>query len=235
MGIVGIDVSYTILVFTVERLSAGYVSVLILFSPMLTYAIALLLKMEQMVTIRTIGIAIGLAGAGVLVIPEGSLPSRDLLPVALLAFIIPAAYAVSNVFAEFARPPDTDYVVLAMGTMFAAALGSLVAGLIDNSFYPAWQSFGHVETVLVLFALATAVAFLLFYAIIIMAGAVFLGQGGYLVTLFGVFWGILFFSERPSIWLLLAVVLIAAGVALVNFGKPKPTAGADDGGRSALS
>ncbi len=235
MGIVGIDVSYTILVFTVERLSAGYVSVLILFSPMLTYAIALLLKMEQMVTIRAIGIAIGLAGAGVLVIPEGSLPSRDLLPVALFAFIIPAAYAVSNVFAEFARPPDTDYVVLAMGTMFAAALGSLVAGLIDNSFYPAWQSFGHVETVLALFALATAVAFLLFYAIIIMAGAVFLGQGGYLVTLFGVSWGILFFGERPSIWLLLAVVLVAAGVALVNFGKPKPAPGADDGARSALS
>ena len=235
MGIVGIDVSYSMLVFTVERLSAGYASVLILFSPMLTYVIALFFRMERVVMIRAVGIAIGLVGAGVLVFPEGSLPSRDLLPFALLAFIIPLGYAMSNIIAELARPADSDNVALAMGTMFAAALGALVAGLIDNSVYPAWQSFGHVETVLAFFALTTAVAFLTFYAVITMAGAVYLGQAGYLVTLFGVGWGVLFFGEEPSAWLLLAVVLVAAGVALVNFGKPKPLAQADDDSRSPAS
>lgn len=230
MGIVGIDVSYVTLVFTVERLSASYVSVLVLFSPMLTYAIALALRMEPMVRIRAVGIAVGLVGAGVLVIPEGSLPAPDLLPLALLAFLTPLGYASANVFAEFARPPNTDNVALAMGTMFAAALGALVGGLIDGSFYPAWESFGQIETVLSFFALSTAVAFLLFYAIIIMAGAVYLGQVGYLVTLFGVFWGILFFGEEPSAWLWLAVVLVAVGVALVNMGKPKPASTPRDAG-----
>ncbi len=233
MGVVGIDVSYVTLVFTVERLSASYVSVLVLFSPMLTYAIALALRMERFVAIRAAGIIVGLVGAGVLVIPQGSLPAPDLLPIALLAFITPLGYAAANVFAEFARPADTDNVALAMGTMFAAAFGALIGGLVDGSFYPAWQSFGHIETVLTLFALATAVAFLLFYAIIIMAGAVYLGQVGYLVTLFGVLWGILFFSEQPSAWLWVAVVLVAAGVALVNFGKPKPVAGPGDTPRPA--
>ena len=55
-----------------------------------------------------------------------------------------------------------------------------------------------------------------------MAGAVYLGQVGYLVTLFGVLWGVLFFGETPSAWLWVAVVLVATGVALVNLGKPKP-------------
>jgi drug/metabolite transporter (DMT)-like permease len=232
MGVVGIDVSYVTLVFTVERLSASYVSVLVLFSPMLTYVIALALRMEPVVRIRAVGIVVGLVGAGVLVIPEGSLPAPDLLPLALLAFLTPLGYASANVFAEFARPPNTDNVALAMGTMFAAALGALVAGLIGNSFYPAWESFGHIETVLSFFALSTAVAFLIFYAIIIMAGAVYLGQVGYLVTLFGVFWGILFFGEQPSAWLWVAVVLVAVGVALVNMGKPKPTPNTKDAARS---
>lgn len=230
MGIVGIDVSYVTLVFTAERLSASYASVLILFSPMLTYSIALILRMERVVALRAVGIAVGLAGASVLVLPEGSLPSRDLLPVALLGFITPLGYAAANVYAEIARPPDTDNVVLAMGTMFAAALGTLVAGLIDNSFYPAWQSFGRVEIMLGFFALANAAAFLAFYTIIIMAGAVFVGQGGYLVTLFGVCWGILFLGEQPSAWLWLAALLVAVGVALVNFGRPKRTKNADGGG-----
>jgi drug/metabolite transporter (DMT)-like permease len=229
MGVVGIDVSYVTLVFTVEKLSAGYVSVLILFSPMLTYAMALVLRMEPMVAIRAVGIVVGLAGAAVLVLPAGSLPSRDLLPLALLAFITPLGYAAANIFAEIARPPDTDNVALAMGTMFAAAIGALSGALIDNSFYPAWQNFGQAETVLALFALATSVAFLIFYAIIKMAGAVYLGQVGYLATLFGVSWGILFFAETPSAWLWLAALLVAAGVALVNLGKPKPATRADDG------
>ncbi len=229
MGVVGIDVSYVTLVFTVEQLSAGYVSVLILFSPMLTYTIALFLRMEPLVTIRAVGIVVGLAGAGVLVIPEGSLPSRDLLPLALLAFITPLGYAAANVFADIARPPNTDNVALAMGTMFAAASGALVGSLIDNSFYPAWQNFGHAEMVLAGFALATSIAFLIFYAIIKMAGAVYLGQVGYLATLFGVAWGILFFAEKPSAWLWLAALLVAGGVALVNLGKPKPVTNKGDG------
>lgn len=220
MGLVGIDVAYVTLVFAVERLSASFVSVLVLFSPMLTYAIALALRMEPVVKIRAAGIAIGLIGAGVLVVPEGSLPAPDLLPVALIAFITPLGYAAANVFAEYARPADADNVALAMGTMFAAAIGALIGGLVDNSLYPAWQSFGRTQIVLTLFAVSTAAAFLIFYAIIAMAGAVYLGQVGYLVTLFGVFWGIILFGEEPSAWLWLAVLLVACGVALVNLGKP---------------
>lgn len=227
MGLVGIDVAYVTLVFAVDRLSASFVSVLVLFSPMLTYAVALAMRMEGFVAVRAAGIAIGLVGAGVLVVPEGSLPSPDLLPIALIAFITPLAYAVANVFAEYARPQGADNVALAMGTMFAAALGALIGALIEGDFYPAWQDFGDIEVVLAFFGLSTAAAFLLFYAIIVLAGAVYLGQVGYLVTLFGVGWGILLFDESPSAWLWVAVVLVAVGVALVNMGKPKPAPGSD--------
>ena len=218
MGVVGIDVSYITLVYTAEKLSAGYVSILILFSPMLTYTLALLLRMEPLIRVRALGIAVGLAGAAILVLPEGSIPSEELRPIAMLAFITPLGYAAGNVFADIARPKDSDNVALAMGTMFAAAFGALIGCLIDNSFHQVWLDFGHIDILLILFIFSTSIAFIIFYSIIKMAGAVYLGQVGYLVTVFGVCWGILFFSEKPSVWLWLAAFLIAGGVALVNFG-----------------
>ena len=213
MGVVGIDVSYITLVYTAEKLSAGYVSILILFSPL-----ALLLRMEPLIRVRALGIAVGLAGAAILVLPEGSIPSEELRPIAMLAFITPLGYAAGNVFADIARPKDSDNVALAMGTMFAAAFGALIGCLIDNSFHQVWLDFGHIDILLILFIFSTSIAFIIFYSIIKMAGAVYLGQVGYLVTVFGVCWGILFFSEKPSVWLWLAAFLIAGGVALVNFG-----------------
>lgn len=219
IGVIGIDVAYVNLVFVVHHLSAGYVSVLILFSPMLTYLIALAVRIEKYVALRALGVLVGFCGAGFLVIPEGSLPSPEALPYALMAFITPAAYAAANVFAETGRPAGADNTYLAMGTMFAAAIATLIFSLAQDSLHPAWEQAGVAELLLFGYAAATAVAFLLFYTIIVLSGAVFLGQVGYLVTFFGVAWGALFFGETHSHWVWGAAILVFAGVALVNVGK----------------
>ena len=92
-------------------------------------------------------------------------------------------------------------------------------GLLDGTFHPIWVELGQRELILVGYAVATGLAFLLFYKIVSSAGAVYLGQVGYLVTLFGVGWGVLFFDESTTIWLWAAVVVVGFGVALVNLGK----------------
>lgn len=221
IGVVGIDVAYIMLVFSVQHLTVGYVSVLVLFSPLLTYVIAILLRIEGLNLLRGIGILVGFAGAGVLVFPQGSLPSPELLPIALLAFIVPAGYAMANVYAQWGRPDTGDNVAMAAGTMFAAAVGALIFALFDGSFHPVWVDFAQRETILFGFSLATAVAFLVFYLIIALAGAVYLGQVGYIVTLTGVGWGVLFFGESTTVLLWVAVAIVGVGVGLVNLGKPK--------------
>jgi drug/metabolite transporter (DMT)-like permease len=223
IGLAGIDVAYMMLVFVVGHVSVGYVSVLILLSPVLTYVFAILMRIERINAMRALGILLGFAGAGVLVFPQGSLPSPELLGIALLAFIVPTGYAAANVYAEWGRPASADNVALAAGTMFAAAIGALVFALWDGSFHPIWQDPAARELTLVGYGLATAVAFLLFYLIIAAAGAVYLGQVGYIVTLTGVGWGVLFFGETTTVWLWVAVAIVAVGVGLVNLGKPKPT------------
>ncbi len=222
IGMVGIDLAYIMLVFSVHHLTVGYVSVLVLFSPLLTYVFAILLRIERINLLRGLGILVGFAGAGVLVIPEGSLPSSDLLGVALLAFIVPAGYATANIYAEWGRPENVDNVALAAGTMYAAAGGALIVSLFGGSFHPVWVDFAHREFILFGFALATAVAFLMFYLIVALAGAVYLGQVGYIVTLAGVGWGVLFFDESVPVMLWVAIAIVALGVGLVNLGKKSP-------------
>ncbi len=221
IGLMGIDVAYMTLVFVVGHVPAGYASVVILLSPVLTYLIAVMVRLETVNPMRAIGIMIGFAGAGLLVFPQGSLPSPELLPIALLAFLTPVGYAVANVYSEWGRPEGADNIALATATMFAAAIGAAVVGAVDGTFHPIWAETGQRELILFAYAAATGIAFLLFYKIVSSAGAVYLGQVGYLVTLFGVGWGILFFDESTTIWLWAAVVVVGIGVALVNLGKAK--------------
>ena len=135
---------------------------------------------------------------------------------------MPAGYATANIYAEWGRPQNVDNVALAAGPMFAAAGGALAVSLIDGSFHPVWEDFAHREMILFGFALATAIAFLMFYLIVALAGAVYLGQVGYIVTLAGVGWGVLFFGESVPVMLWVAIAIVGVGVGLVNLGKKTP-------------
>ncbi len=96
---------------------------------------------------------------------------------------------------------------------------SLVMSLSTGTFHEIWVDFDIADWVIVGYGVVTVATFVLFYTIVTMAGAVYLAQVGYIVTLTGVGWGSWFFGERPSIWLWASVVLVFAGVALVNFSR----------------
>lgn len=222
IGCVCIDIAYMTIVVIVRHIPIGLLSVITMLSPLLTYLFAILIRLERLHPMRAAGILLGLAGVAILVLPRGSLPSEDALGWVLLALIVPTAFASGNIVAELGRPKQADSVALAAGTMIAAATGAGIAALVHDSFHPLWADPGRAEALLAGFAAMTAVAFLVFQAIVVLAGAVYLGQVGYLVTLAGIGWGMLFFGETHSHWLWLAVAIVFAGVALVNFGPRRP-------------
>lgn len=224
MGVVGVALPNTNMVLVMRDLPVGLMGVIIITSPVITYLAALAIRLERFVAMRAGGVVLGFLGAAVLVLPEGSLPSPDLLPLALLAFLTPTLWALTNVFAEVARPKEGNIVSLAMGTMFAGAAGALVASLATDSFHPIWVDPGPEAAMIVAFGVLTMGAFTLYYTIVKMAGAVYLAQIGYLIPLWGVVWGAWFYDEVPSVWLWAAMALIFAGVGLVNFGGRRPAA-----------
>jgi drug/metabolite transporter (DMT)-like permease len=224
MGWLGILLPNMNMVVVLRDIDAGLMSVMIITSPVITYVLALAARMERFIALRAAGIVLGFAGAAVLVLPRGSLPSPELLPIALLAFVTPALWAVANIFAELARPADGKPYALAMGTMYAAAAGALVGCLMSDSFYPLARDFALVDAVIIGYGVVTALTFTLFYVVVALAGAVYLAQVGFITTLTGLGWAALFFGERPGVWLWLAMALIFAGVAMVNLGKPRERA-----------
>jgi drug/metabolite transporter (DMT)-like permease len=219
MGAAGIALPNSNMVFVVGHIPAGLMSVIVVTAPVLTYAVALAIRLEMLDMRRAGGVALGFAGAAVLVLPRGSLPSPDMLPFALLAFVTPTAWALTGVYAETARPREADSMVLAMGTMYAAAVTTLIAALATGSFHPIWRDFDIGNQALIGFGLMTIATFFLFFTVVSLAGAVYLAQVGYITTILGLGWGALFYGEEPSAWLWLAVVLVFGGIALVNFGK----------------
>ena len=227
MGTIGVALPNSNMVFVMQQIPAGLMSVLIVTAPLITYLIALSVRLERFRLMRAGGVLLGLSGVAVLVLPKGSLPSPELLPLALLAIVTPALWAASNVFAETGRPAKGNNISLAMGTMYVAAATSLLMALSTGSFHEIWIDFDAPDYVIVGYGMVTVATFVLFYTIVSLAGAVYLAQVGYIVVLSGVGWGALFFGERPSVWLWVAVVLVFAGVALVNVSRDKTPKPAD--------
>ena len=219
MGAAGIALPNSNMVFVIAHIPVGLMSVIIVTAPVITYAVAVAIRLELLDVRRAGGVFLGLAGAAVLVLPRGSLPSPEMLPFALLAFVTPLAWALTNVFAEAARPRGADSMVLAMGTMYAAAITTLIGALATGSFHPIWRDFEIGTQALIFYGFITIGTFILYFTLVSMAGAVYLAQVGYITTLMGLGWGALFYGEEPSAWVWLAVVLVFAGLALVNLGK----------------
>jgi drug/metabolite transporter (DMT)-like permease len=87
----------------------------------------------------------------------------------------------------------------------------------DNVYVPGFP-IGLAESIILVQIGISSICYLAFFAIVRSAGPVFFSQVGYLVTMTGLFWGILVFDESYSVWLWLAVGLIFSGLALVNDG-----------------
>ena len=219
MGAVGIALPNSNMVFVLGHIPAGLMSVIIVTAPVITYIVAVVIRLEAIDIYRSSGVFLGLIGVGAIVLPRGSLPDPEMLPFALLAFITPTAWALTNVYAESARPRHTDSMVLAMGTMFAAAITSLFASLVTGTFHPIWFDFGLGDKALILYGLITVCTFFLYFTVVSLAGAVYLAQVGYITTLMGLGWGAWFYGEKPSGWIWLDVLLGFAGLALLNLGK----------------
>jgi drug/metabolite transporter (DMT)-like permease len=78
---------------------------------------------------------------------------------------------------------------------------------------------GWVWALLMAQGVLTALAYLLYFRLLVRAGGVFTSQISYVVTLTGLLWGFVLFAEVPG-WLTIpAAALIFTGVALVTLEK----------------
>ena len=224
VGSLGFALPNANMLFVLREIPAGTMAVLLTSAPVLTYLIALTLRYETFAALRAVGVAFGFAGALLLVLPSGSLPSPAARPFALLVLFTPFAYVVANLFAERRRPESGDPLTNAAGMLLLSTPLLLVLNLIAGSFHPIWADFGSAETAITGYSILSAMAFILFFTIVRLSGAVYLSQVGYIVTVVGLLVGMATFGERPTPLNYAAIALIFVGVAFVNARKAAPTA-----------
>jgi drug/metabolite transporter (DMT)-like permease len=208
VGIVNVAVPFWLLSWGETRIDSGLASILQASVPIFNAVVAFAFFREVRVTgLRLAGVGIGFLGVALLV---GAQPHGKAVG-ALAVCGMALCYAVGQLLAgRYLRPVAPP--VVALGTTGTAALLALPPGIAQAPDHmPGWKTIG---SVVMLAVPLTAIAFLLFYAIIAGAGAAYASLVTYLVPPIALAYGTVFLDERLGLSAFAALALIFAGVLL---------------------
>ena len=198
-----------------EGVPAGIISMLVVLSPIITYVGAVAFRLERIWWPRMLGFAVGIVGVALLVVPETSLPSRELVPWILLALLLPAGYATTSLATALLRPPATDSLHFAFGFFFFGSLPILVAVAATDGWWWFEGPMDPGDWALITAIFVQALGIYLFVELIRFLGPVFFSTVNFITALAGIGWGILFFGESHSHWVWLALLCLMLGVFFV--------------------
>jgi drug/metabolite transporter (DMT)-like permease len=199
----------------VMHVGASFVALCLALPPLLTYGLALLLKMEKLRATRALGILSGLAGAVVLGVSKAQGSLAD--PIWIIgALASPVFIAFGNIYRTLRWPPGASALSLAPGMLiFGSLLIAPVLPLAGVSFAPnVWTSAAIWLLVAEIAIFSTTYA--LYFVLQKLAGPVYLSQIGSVAAIFGAALAVLALGEPTNAGLLIAAALILAGVVLVN-------------------
>ncbi|HYE00939.1 MAG TPA: DMT family transporter [Alphaproteobacteria bacterium] len=213
-GLVSMALPNAVIVLTVPKLGTGLAALAYAFPPLLTYGLALGLRVERFQAVRAAGILMGLAGALMILGPRGGLPDPGLWGWMLLALAAPVAIAAGNIYRSLDWPEGAAPQELAAGMLLASALWLTPAVWLAGSFH--MPGGNPADWTLLVQIANSALTFVLYFALQKRAGPVYFSQLGYVTTVTGLAAGWLAFGERYGPLVFAAVAVIFSGVFLVN-------------------
>jgi drug/metabolite transporter (DMT)-like permease len=210
LALIGITVPNLLYYNAAPHLSAGILSITVSTVPLFTYAMMLMLRFESVVARRLSGIGVGMIAILLLVVPDQGLSSNDASFWILLVLLCAILYAFENVYISKGIARHTDVRELLFSSNLVAAVIQFPLAIylgVDESW--TWLASD---------------------AGLAIAGIAIGSSLAYAVTISGVIWGIMIFSEQHSIWVWLSVIVMLLGLMLVN---PDDEAEVTDVGKSA--
>lgn len=216
MAVMGNCIPFWLISWGQRGIDSGLAGILMAVMPLATLVLAhIFVEGERLTPNRAAGFAIGFAGIVVLIGPEAVLEATgagsDLLSkLAVLAGAL--CYAVATIIAR--RRPDSDALVAAAGVAIAASvimapLAAVNDGLLASPIPPA-----SLVAVAVLGLVSTAMATVVYFRLIALAGPSFLSLINYLIPLWAVLVGMIVLDEQPQWKALGALALVLSGIAL---------------------
>ncbi len=198
-----------------ERLPSGVMSIIISTIPLMAFPLAIVLGMERFDLIRLLGLLLGLSAVGLIALPSTSLPDPGMIAFLPLALCGPLLYALEATFVARFGTAGMDAVQAMFGVSAVAVILILPLMLASGQGYILWP-IGRSEAALILSSALHGLLYATYVWLAARAGSVFAAQSSYLVTGAGMIWAMLLLGERPALTVWLAVVVMLAGVALVQ-------------------
>ncbi len=214
-GIFGAALPSTLNYTIISYLPVGVVSILIAGVPMLTLLLGWLLGRERLSMGKVAGIVMGGGAVVLIAAPDAALPGSGMTLWVLLGLVISLCYAIENMVIDITAPAGADAITLMTGMSWAALVLLLPVvwmrdGWIDMA------ALGMAEQSIIGVSLIHLFCYTGFVWLIGKAGPVFAAQIGYVVTIAGVFWGMAILGERHSGIVWLSLILMIAGMMLVQ-------------------
>ncbi|HTE17918.1 MAG TPA: DMT family transporter [Armatimonadota bacterium] len=213
IGVLNSAVPFVLIGAAEVHLSASMAAILNATSPLFGALLAALFLGEPLTGRKTAGMVVAVAGVVVLVGWTPLAPGAGPLLGIAGSLLAAAFYGLAGVYTK-ARVKDAPPLGMAVGSQLAAGL--LLAPLLPFAPPAAVPSAAVLLCVLALALLSTALAYLLYFRLVVEVGPARALTVTFLVPVFGVLWGALFLREPLTLSKLLACAVILGGTVLAT-------------------
>ena len=227
VGVLGTIAPNSFSFLAAAQLPAGVMGIVIASVPMFSLLLGLALRSERPSLRRAAGVALGGAAVVLLAGPDASLPEPDKAVYILVALVAPFCYGAEGHYIARAAPASVDPVTTLLGASVLGLLLAVPLALATGSWVDLLRPWQSAEWALLGASLCHAVAYTGYVWLVGAAGAVFASQIAYVVTVSAVLLSALLLGEAYAGWVWLALLLMVAGLALVQPGggasdEPRP-------------
>lgn len=217
MGLFGNVLPFTLISWGEVTIDSGLAAILMAVMPLTTVLLAHFFTTDEKINPARIGgIAVGFAGVLVLIGPAAlqGLGDQALAQTAIAGGAV--CYAIATIIAK--RLPVMPLSVSSAGTLIAATAVSLPLSLLIDRPWTLAPSADSLWSVAVLGLFPTALALLIYFALLRRTGATFVALNNYLIPTLGVLWGLIFLGEHLTIRAAMALGLILLGIVITRVG-----------------
>ena len=201
-----------------QTVESGIAGILMAIMPLTTIVLAHFFVVgEKLTTNRVIGFLLGFIGIVVLFGPSAIANFETDIDklIAKLAILLGAvSYAINTIIAK--RLPNESFVALSAAVLSIASIMMLPAMFIPDQTWQLTVNSTEFASLLLLGIFPTAIATVIYFAVIARVGPSFLSQINYLIPVWAVIIGVLFLNEKIGLNAIIALIIILAGIAIAQ-------------------
>ena len=222
LALLGNCIPFTTITWGQQRTDSALAGILMAVMPLATMLLAhFFVTGENMTRNRVIGFILGFAGIAVLMGPSAlaGMGAHTLATASQFAILLGAlCYAGNSVLTRILARGDDVLVASAAMLLIASVIALPVALLVDKP----WQvepSLASLSAILWLGVGPTAIATVVYFKLIALAGPTFMSLVNYMSPAVAVFLGVALLGETPGIHAYVALALILLGIAVSQWRR----------------